>query len=99
MTRRFVVTGSCAAAASSSLSSSASRFRLCGRETYGGWDRSSSSSGRSNCKKVGEWYGSGFGASSGALHTTCTQWVFRDGFGAASKDMADMVGTAGSGNR
>jgi hypothetical protein len=52
-------------------SSSSPRARLSGRRrAYGGCERSASGSGRSaNCRKCGEWYGSGRGACSGTSHT------------------------------
>jgi hypothetical protein len=58
---------------SSSASGDGARLRFGGRRVYGEWERSSSTSGRSaNCRKVGEWYGRGLGATSGTAQTTCT---------------------------
>lgn len=54
-------------------------------------------SGNSNCRKVGLWYGSGIGATRGALQTT---WVVRGGGVPAVDDEANeeqvSVGDGGS---
>ncbi len=56
---------------------------------YGGCERSSSSSGRSYMRKVGEWYGRGTGATRGALQTTSA--ISGEGERSLSREMAEEV--------